>query len=50
MKLASLRELQFATGEELRRRRTLLLSVPVLSEVEGLDRAFSGKFKGDSHL
>ncbi len=35
MRLASLRELQSATGEELRRRRTLLPSV--------LDRAFKGE-------
>jgi hypothetical protein len=34
-RLASLRELQSATGEELRRRRTLLPSV--------LDRAFKGE-------
>jgi len=43
MQTASLRELQSATGEGLRRRRTLLQSVPVLSEVEGLDRAFKGE-------
>ena len=35
MRLVSLRELQSATGEELRRRRTLLPSV--------LDRAFKGE-------
>jgi len=44
-RLASLRELQSAAGEESRRRRTLLPSV-----LRPQGGAFSGKFKGDSHL
>ena len=39
----ALREIQSAGEDELRLRRTLLPSVPVLSEVEGLDRAFKGE-------
>jgi len=40
-RLASLRELQSATGEELRRRRTLLPSPTGIISV--LDRAFKGE-------
>jgi hypothetical protein len=31
------------SGEELHRRRTLMLSIPALSVVEGLDMAFKGE-------
>jgi hypothetical protein len=39
-KVNVLRELQSPTGEEL---SALMPSVPVLSPVEGLDRAFKGE-------
>jgi hypothetical protein len=42
-RLQSPKAILSASGEELRRRRTLMPSMPALSVVEGLDKAFKGE-------